>query len=122
MSYNALNKPRFYINSIEYLYNKGLITSIDPIFLSSSWHSPKTYPLVQSTDFGFKKEFIVKLKEGTLLNDFNYIIILGHNLNSSGSSFRCIFRYQDANSAIASVRSFTDIQTTSNTSQGGFGG
>ena len=94
MSYNAFSKPRFYTNSIEHLYNQGNITSVDPIFLSSSWHNPKTYDLVESPTYTHKKEFKVTLSKGNLLYDFNYIMILGHNLNSSVSSLRCFFYYE----------------------------
>tara|TARA_Y100000310_G_scaffold343505_1_gene451464 strand:+ start:1974 stop:3029 length:1056 start_codon:yes stop_codon:yes gene_type:complete len=88
MSYNTLTKPRFYTNSIEYLYNTGFIEEVDPIFLSYSWHNPILHSLNSSVTFGNKKEFIVKFNKQGLLKNINYIMILGHTMNSTASSFR----------------------------------
>ncbi len=68
MSYNSFSRPRFYTNTIEYLYNKGYVSSIDSIFLSSNWHRPKT---VEATDFS------VQFPSTTLLTDINYILFMG---------------------------------------------
>ena len=116
MSYNAFSKPRFYTNSIEHLYNQGNVISVDPIFLSSSWHNPKTYDLETSVTYTHKKEFKVKLSKGTLLYDFNYIMILGHNLNSSISSLRCFFTYEGEQSPTYSIRDY-NLNMSSNISE-----
>ena len=122
MSYNAFSRPRFYTNSVEHLYNKGNITSIDPVFLSSSWHSPKTYTLEPSTTtsgYGYIKGFKVNLNKSSLLYDFNYIMILGHNLHSTGSSFRCYFSLGGQFADPSSLWNYTygsSINMTSNTS------
>ena len=70
MSYNSLSGPTFYINSIESLYNKGFVDTINPVFLSSSWHSPKSYSLDSSLS--------VSLNKSGLLKGSSYIMILGH--------------------------------------------
>ena len=78
MSYNSFSRPRFYINSIEHLYNRGFVNYAHPAFLSSSWHRPKT---VEDTTF------TVDLSRSDLLSDISYIMILGNvedNLIVSG--------------------------------------
>tara|TARA_Y100001973_G_scaffold82057_2_gene121209 strand:+ start:26529 stop:27515 length:987 start_codon:yes stop_codon:yes gene_type:complete len=69
MSYNSFSRPRFYTNTIEYLYNKGYVTSsIDSIFLSSNWHRPKN---IEETLFS------VEFSSSTMLADINYILFMG---------------------------------------------
>ena len=78
MSYNSFSRPRFYTNNIEHLYNRGFVDYAHPVFLSSSWHRPKT---VDGTTF------TVDLSRSDLLSDISYIMILGNvedNLIVSG--------------------------------------
>ena len=120
MSYNAFSRPRFYTNSVEHLYNKGNITSIDPVFLSSSWHSPKTYTLEPSTTtsgYGYIKGFKVNLNKSSLLYDFIYIMILGHNLHSTNSKIRCLFKQNGVNTSVNSLRGY-DLINSSNIEHG----
>lgn len=70
MSYNSVLRPKFYVNSLESLYNKGFVDTIHPTFLSSSWHSPKSY--AQDTTISFN------LTKQNLLSDISHIMILGH--------------------------------------------
>ena len=83
MNYNSFSKPRFYINTLEFLYNKGLVNTIHPIFLSSNWHKPQEYT-------GQNFEFTVS--NSGLLKDVNYIMLIGvgdsaENVTNAENSF-----------------------------------
>ena len=87
MSYNSFSRPRFYTNSIENLYTKGVFNSLDPIFLSSYWHTVKNIQIQDSDsshpDF-YSKIYTIELPQNNILNDFNFIMFLGHNFKSQG--------------------------------------
>ena len=126
MSYNSFSKPRFYTNTLEYLYNKGMVKSIDPIFLSSSWHNPKTYDLYPPTDTwgAYTRNFEVSLSQNGLLYDMNYIMILGHKFNAQDTTFRLFF-YDDYDQVgnNTSLRFYTyGITQLSNITEGSWGG
>ena len=123
MSYNSFSKPRFYTNSIEYLYSKGLVNSISPVFLSSNWHTAKPYQLddgeitdeTYPDDIGYYKSFEFQLSEENLLNDANYIMILGHNFNSKSTTFS--IQFWDSYGNYANLR-HSDETLFNNTSGG----
>jgi len=104
MSYNAFSRPRIYTNTSEYLYNKGLVSNIHTSFLSSSWHSPTMHTMVDSGNYLYYKEFSIKFIKDGLLRDINYLMLLGHTFNSSGTFFRV--RFKENNNYIAQLVSY----------------
>ena len=120
MSYNSLSRPRFYTNSIEYLYNRGVFSSIDPIFLSNSWHTIKDIQIQDQdsshTDF-YSKIYNIDLPQNKILNDFNFIMFLGHNFKSKNVIPRIIVSNTTPNPSINSSLNSSNINFTNNITQ-----
>ena len=113
MAYQNVGTPRFYVDRYQWLKAMGMISSEqNPVNNGLNPTSTKEWHLVGDNNYNFWYQYA--FQGGIpIMNDINYVALLGHNLASIQGHFNMAFRVGDEDSDyFESVGGYVNVSRT----------